>query len=78
MRSGGDKHEGSFKRILSKLTVDDVVAAVRRAEALSRKAGEYGFRKAQHKGYEYYLDNPVTELWVPVKEMLVDSGLLSA
>lgn len=72
------KHEGNFMRILGKLTVDDVIAAVGRAEALSRKARENGFRKTQHCGYEYYLDNPVTELWVPVKGMLSDSGLLGA
>lgn len=70
------KHESNFKRILAKLSVDDAAAAVKRAEVLSRKAKENGLRKAQHCGYEYYLDNPATELWVPVKEMLADSGLL--
>ncbi len=72
------KHEANFKRVLGKLTVDDVIAAVGRAEALKRRAGESCFRKASHCGYEYYLDNPVTELWVPIRQMLVESGLLDS
>lgn len=71
------KHESNFKRILSKLSIDDVIAAVERAEALSQRAEKNNLRKMQHCGYEYYLDNPVTDLWIPVKEMLVSSGLLS-
>lgn len=70
------KHEGNFKRVLGKLTIEDVITAVGRAEALSQRARENDFRKAQHCGYDYYLDNPITELWVPVREMLIDSGLL--
>lgn len=70
------KREANFKRVLGKLTLDDVVAAVRRAERLSERAREEGFRSAEYCGYRYYLDNPVTELWVPVKRMLQDCGIL--
>lgn len=72
------KREANFKRVLDKLTVDDAIAAVGRAEELMRRAAESRFRKSEHCGYEYYLDNPSTELWVPVKQMLVESGLLDS
>ncbi len=72
------KTESNFKRVLGKLTVDDVMAAVERAETLARRAKESCFRRESHCGYQYYLDNPVTELWVPVKQMLTESGLLDS
>ena len=41
------KHEANFKRVLGKLTVDDAVTAVGRAETLAKRAEEHGLRKAQ-------------------------------
>lgn len=64
------------KRMLGKLTVDNAVAAVNRAEMLAKRAEKHSFRRAQHRGYSYYLDNPATDLWVPVKQMLEESGLI--
>lgn len=70
------KHEANFKRVLGKLTVDDAVTAVGRAETLAKRAEEHGLRKAQHCGYSYYLDNPATDLWIPVKQMLEEGGII--
>lgn len=72
------KHETNFKRVLGKLAVDDAVAAVGRAETLAKRAEEHGLRKAQHCGYSYYLDNPATDLWIPVKQMLEESGIIDS
>lgn len=72
------KHEANFKRVLGKLTVDDAVTAVGRAETLAKRAEEHGLRKAQHCGYSYYLDNPATDLWIPVKQMLEESGIIDS
>ena len=36
------KHEANFKRVLGKLTVDDAVTAVGRAETLAKRAEEHG------------------------------------
>ena len=65
------KHEANFKRVLGKLTVDDAVTLAKRAE-------EHGLRKAQHCGYSYYLDNPATDLWIPVKQMLEEGGIIDS
>ena len=72
------KHEANFKRVLGKLTVDDAVTAVGRAETLAKRAEEHGLRKAQHCGYSYYLDNPATDLWIPVKQMLEEGGIIDS
>ena len=72
------KHEANFKRVLGKLTVDDAVTAVGRAETLAKRAEEHGLRKAQHCGYSYYLDNPATDLWIPVKHMLEEGGIIDS
>ena len=34
--------------------------------------------KAQHCGYSYYLDNPATDLWIPVKQMLEEGGIIDS
>lgn len=72
------KHEANFKRVLGKLSVDDAVTAVGRAETLAKRAEEHGLRKAQHCGYSYYLDNPATDLWIPVKQMLEEGGIIDS
>lgn len=72
------KHEANFKRVLGKLTVDDAVTAVGRAETLAKRAEEHGLRKALHCGYSYYLDNPATDLWIPVKQMLEEGGIIDS
>lgn len=72
------KHEANFKRVLGKLTVDDAVTAVGRAETLAKRAEEHGLRKAQRCGYSYYLDNPATDLWIPVKQMLEEGGIIDS
>ena len=72
------KHEANFKRVLGKLTVDDAVTAVGRAETLAKRAEEHGLRKAQHCGYSYYLGNPATDLWIPVKQMLEEGGIIDS
>ena len=68
------KNEANSKRVLGKLTVDDAVTAIGRAETLAKRAEEHGLRRTQHCGYSYYLDNSATDLWVPVKQMLEESG----
>ena len=70
------KVEASFKRVLSKLSLDDVVAAVGRAERLARSNQGSGVRRAEHCGYSYVLDNPATDLWIPVREILRASGVM--
>ncbi|MEG1197130.1 MAG: RloB family protein [Raoultibacter sp.] len=69
------KHEANFKRVLSKLSLDDVVDACRRARAISHANREDERCFAEHCGYTYCLDNPATELWVTIRKILGTAGI---
>lgn len=70
------KHEDNFKRVLSKLTLEDVLQAVRRAKAITQRNMESGYVLQQYKGYNYYKENPSLSLWVQVKEILQECKLI--
>lgn len=61
------KHENNFKRVLSKLTLDNVRQAVRRAKVIMRKNEEMGYRLQEYKGYRYYKENPSLSLWEQIE-----------
>lgn len=52
------KHEYNFKRILKKLTLDDVREAIRRAKVIMQNNKNAGYVQQQYKGYKYYTENP--------------------
>jgi len=70
------KHEGNFKRILAKLTLDDVGQAVRRSKAIMQTNKENGYSFCQTKGYRYYVENPSLSIWGIVERIMTECGLL--
>jgi len=70
------KHEGNFKRILGKLTFDDVKQAVRRSKNIMQTNQESGYTLRQYKGYRYYIENPSLSIWEIVERVMVECGLL--
>lgn len=70
------KHENNFKRVLSKLTLDNVRQAIRRAKVIMRKNEEMGYRLQEYKGYRYYKENPSLSLWEQIERILIDSKVL--
>lgn len=70
------KHEDNFKRVLSKLTLDNVRQAIRRAKVIMRKNEEMGYRLQEYKGYRYYKENPSLSLWEQIERILIDSKVL--
>jgi hypothetical protein len=69
------KQEANFKRILSKLTLDNVKEAVRRSEFIMRSNQENGYILHQYKGYRYYTENPSLSIWEIIKKILTECGL---
>jgi len=67
------KHETNFKRILSKLSLDDVRNATSRAKAITQANYEKGFVLHQHKRYSYYKENPSLSIWEFVESVMLDS-----
>ncbi len=70
------KRENNFKRCLSKMDLDDVRAAIRRAEAIMERNQENGYALQQYAGYEYYEENPSLMVWEPIKRILEDCQLM--
>lgn len=70
------KRENDFKRILKKLTIEDVISAVRRAETIMKRNEESGYRLQQYKGYSFYKENPSLSVWEIVREILSECGII--
>lgn len=64
------------KNILNKISLDDVIAAVKRGKELELKAEEKNFRKLEHSGFYYYEDNPSMSVWKIIGDILKDCKLL--
>lgn len=69
------KHEDNFRRILSKLTLEDVRQAIRRSEVIMERNRENGFVLQKYRGYCFYRENPSLSLWESIKKILIDCGL---
>lgn len=70
------KHEANFQRILGKLSLNEVRAAIRRSEQLMKQNEEAGFVPQRYKGYSYYQENPSLTIWESVQKILKECGLL--
>ncbi len=70
------KHENNFKRILNKLTLDDVIAAINRAKAIMQRNKENGYVLHQYKGYKYYKENPSLAIWEVIDKILHECDLI--
>lgn len=69
------KKEDAFKRCLGKLTLNDVKAAVARAEIITQN-NENDKPLTKYKGYSYYPDNPALSIHEVVREILEECGVL--
>lgn len=70
------KHEDAFRRVLSKFSLEDVKAAVRRSERLMKSKEESGFMPQKYNGYAFYTGNPSLSIWESIKKILKKCGLL--
>ena len=70
------KRENDFKRILKKLTIEDVISAVKRSEVIMKRNEESGYRLQQYKGYSFYKENPSLSIWEIIGKILFECGLV--
>lgn len=70
------KQEKNFKRCLSKLTIDNVREAIKRAKNIMNIKVANGDRQEQHKGFNYYKDNPALTVWESVEAILCECELI--
>lgn len=70
------KHENNFKRVLSKLSLDDVCKAISRAKSIMQNNKNNLLILHQYKGYKYYKENPSLSIWEEIERILLDCNLL--
>lgn len=66
------KHEENFKRVLKKLTLEQVCDAVKRSKLIMQRNTEAGFVPHYYKGYKYYKENPSLSIWEIVDKILYE------
>ncbi len=71
------KQEANFKRMLSKLSLDDVISAIDRSKRIMDRNQENGYVLQQYKGYKYYKENPSLMIWEPVEKILRGCRIIS-
>ncbi len=69
------KEESNFERCLSKMTLEDVGSAIKRAEEIT-SANKQDKSVIQYKGYEYYQENPAISVQESVKDILKECGII--
>ena len=70
------KHEKNFKRILRKLSLEQVVEAIHRAKLIMQRNEEGGFVMHHYKGYKYYKENPSLSLWESISGILNECQIM--
>lgn len=69
------KHEGNFRRILSRLTLENVIDAVNRAKAIREYNLTNNAKKSKY-GYDYFDENPDLSIQNFVEKVLKDAGII--
>lgn len=70
------KHEDNFKRLLSSLSLEDVIIAVKRSKDIMARNKDLRYTLYQHKGVSYYKENPSLMVWEPIEKILIDCCLI--
>ena len=70
------KHEDNFKRCLSKLSMEDVLAALNRADVITANNVRDGKTLIKYKTYSYYRDNPALSIHEAVRRIIKECGAL--
>lgn len=68
------KEEKHFKNILANITINDVKAAIDRADKIMTYNRTH-YNKKQKYNYSWYDENPATEVGTIIKEILTNCGL---
>lgn len=70
------KHEDNFKRILSKISFQDIKDAVQRSKVIMQRNEENGLVLQEYKGYRYYRENPSLSIWESIERILKNCELI--
>ena len=69
------KHEDNFKRCLSKISIDEVIDAIKRSAVITHANEQDKKVLVKYKGYSYYRDNPSLSIHEVVSMILKECGI---
>lgn len=69
------KKESNFKKVLQQITLDDIRRAIKNGKALEAENEAYGFQPRKIHGFEYYEENPSTNMHRILEDILKDVGI---
>ena len=69
------KQEDAFQRCLKKLTINDVRAAIHRADVITAQNEKDQNKLIRFKGYAYYPEDPSLSVYEAVQMILTECGL---
>lgn len=70
------KSEDNFKKLLSDLSLDDVIQAILRAKNIEKLRAETDDKK-QYGKYTYYETNHRVSLWMQIEKVLKEVGIIN-
>lgn len=70
------KQEANFKRIINKLTLNEVKAAIVRSNSIMKRNEDNGLTLHQYKRQKYYKENPSLSISKTIERILNDCQLL--
>lgn len=71
------KRHDDFHRCLSKLSLENVNDAIKRAKRIMEIKLSNEEREDEYKGFKYYKENPALTIWESVAAILDECGLLT-
>lgn len=66
------KQHDNFQKCLDKLSLEDVLTAIRRSKEIMNSHEAQGHRLLEYKGYHYLTENPALDVWKPIEMILKD------
>lgn len=70
------KKENAFKRILSRITLEDIKKAIERAKSIIQQNERNGYSKQTYRKEKYYKENPALSIHKIIEKILEDCGCL--
>ncbi len=70
------KEEDNFNRCLKKITLDNVIAAIERAERIMANNKSSGYRPVEYKKFTYYTENPSLSVHEIIADILRECKLI--
>lgn len=70
------KKEENFQKLLQKLSIEDVINAIKRSKIIMDNHEKNGHQLCEYEKYRYYEENPSLSIWEMVLQIMIDCRLM--